>query len=78
MRTLDKKKIRNDCCTATLQITEYNPRVTILAGKKKLDRIEKTRSDAAEDGWTSNINLQTLAQLGRSASCDFHHAIGSV
>ena len=32
------------------------------------DSIENSLSDAAEDGWTSNVSLHALAQLGRSVS----------
>ncbi len=31
--------------------------------EKEFDRIEKTRSDAADDGWTSSISLKALAQF---------------
>ncbi len=45
---------------------------------KELDRIEETRSAAADEGWISKIVLHALDQLGRSSSCLFHHPILSI
>ncbi len=66
-------------CIAALQTRNRNLLVmTPGVWKMILIKLKKPISAAAEEGWTSNISLKALAQLGRSTSCDFHHAIGSV
>ena len=46
-------------------ITEYSPQEMIPAG---MNMRGKTYSEAADDGCTSNISLQALAQFGSSIS----------
>ncbi len=41
------------------------------------DKIEKTRSAAAEEGWTNKFILHAFDQCGRSFACLFHHTIVS-
>ncbi len=36
------------------------------------DKIEKTRSAAAEEGWTNKFILHSFDQCGRSFACLFH------
>ena len=43
---------------------------------KLLCKIERTRSAAAEDGWTRTILRAARDQLGRSVSCRFYQSSG--
>ncbi len=40
---------------------------------KVFDKIEKTRSAVAEEGWTNKFILHAFDQCGRSFACLFQH-----
>ena len=55
-------KKNNDYCIGALQTIEYSLQV-MTPGMKNFDKIEKTLSAAADEGWTRNTSLKALVQF---------------